>query len=106
MLGEFQRLLGKEMSRRTRKLLPELATRALGARQDPATWARAAVASLDRMASIAAGDVSWVLCGGSPEGRGRLATSRETEARARRVFRFVLSPTYLTLREKLGMGVR
>jgi tetratricopeptide (TPR) repeat protein len=106
MLGEFQRLLGKEMSRRTRKLLPELGTRALSARQDPATWARAAVASLDRMASIAAGDVSWVLCGGSPEGRGRLATSRETEVRARRVFQFVLSPTYLTLREKLGMGVR
>ncbi|HMJ12237.1 MAG TPA: hypothetical protein VK524_12520 [Polyangiaceae bacterium] len=106
MLGEFQRLLGKEMSRRVRRVLPELAARALAARQDPGTWARAAIASLDRMASIAAGDVSWVLCGGNPETRGQLGASREAETRARRVFRFVLSPTYLTLREKLGMGVR
>jgi hypothetical protein len=104
MLGEFMRLLGKEMPRRVKKLLPELALPVVQSGQDPIAWTRAATSSLDRMAVVAAGDVSWVL--GGVEGRGRLGASHEAEERARRLLSFVLSPAYLMLRERLGMGVR
>jgi hypothetical protein len=57
------------------------------------------------MAAIAAGDVSWVLAS-DPARRGLRAASVEGQERARRLLSFVLSPSYLALREKLGMGVR
>jgi len=107
MLGEFQRLLGKEASgwgaRQLRKVLPDLARAVQAEQPDLRGWVRAATSSLDRMAAIAAGDVSWVLGGRarSPVGEGR-----EERARAERLLGFVLSPTYLDLREQLGMGVR
>ena len=43
---------------------------------------------------------------GDASSRGRPAASGEGQERARRVLSFVLSPSYLALREKLGMGVR
>ena len=105
MLGEFSKLLGKEISRKVKKVLPEYAARAAGSGQDPVAWVRAATASLDRLAAIAAGDVSWVLAGGG-QPRGQLGASMEAQERTARLLAFVLSPTYLTLREQLGMGVR
>jgi len=104
MLPEFQRSLAKA-PRRVKKLLPDLARAIERSEQDPIAWARAAVSSLDRMAAIAAGDVSWVLAAGGRE-RGVLGLSDEAAARARRLLAFVLSPGYLELREKLGMGVK
>jgi hypothetical protein len=104
MLAEFQRQLSKEMPRRVKKLLPELATALARSGADPTAWYRAATSSLDRMATIAAGDVSWVLASGGV--RGDLPQSREGQARARRLLSFVLSPIYLELRDQLGMGVR
>lgn len=106
MLGEFQRQLGKEMPRRVRKALPDLLHRLAASGQDTHAWYRAATSSLDRMAAVAAGDVSWVLCNGDALSRGRLGASVEAQERARRLLSFVLSPTYLAVREKLGMGVR
>ncbi len=104
MLPEFQRSLGKA-PRKVRKLLPNLAQAVLASAQDPIAWSRAAVSSLDRMAALAAGDVSWVLASGGRE-RGALDLSNEAAGRARRLLAFVLSPTYLELREQLGMGVK
>ena len=104
MLPEFQRSLAKA-PRRVKKLLPDLARAVERSGQDPIAWSRAAVSSLDRMAAIAAGDVSWVLAAGGRE-RGALGLSDEAAARARRLLAFVLSPGYLELREKLGMGVK
>jgi len=104
MLPEFQRALAKA-PRRVKKLLPDLARAVERSGQDPIAWTRAAVSSLDRMATIAAGDVSWVLAAGGRE-RGVLGLSDEAAARARRLLAFVLSPGYLELREKLGMGVK
>ena len=98
-------MLTKEMPRRVKKVLPELATAVAHSGQDPLAWVRAATSSLDRLAAIAAGDVSYVLSGGDIP-RGRLGASMEAQARAARLLGFVLSPTYLSLREKLGMGVR
>ncbi|HET7540228.1 MAG TPA: hypothetical protein VFK05_10165 [Polyangiaceae bacterium] len=104
MLPEFMRSLAKA-PRRVKKVLPDLARAIERSGQDPIAWARAAVSSLDRMAAIAAGDVSWVLADGGRE-RGVLGLSEEAAARARRLLSFVLSPGYLELREKLGMGVK
>lgn len=105
LLGEFQRQLAREMPRRVRKALPPLARAVRNSEQDPVAWYQAATSTLDRMASIAAGDVSWVLAS-EPSQRGRLAPTREGELRARRLLSFVLSPGYLEVRDKLGMGVR
>lgn len=105
MLGEFQRQLAKEVPRRVRKILPELAAAVRDSEQDLTEWYRAATSTLDRMAAVAAGDVSWVLCGDAAN-RGRLPASVEGQERARRLLSFVLSPAYLVLREMLGMGVR
>jgi hypothetical protein len=49
--------------------------------------------------------VSWVLAGDA-RNRGRQPASLEGEERMRRLLCFVLSPPYLELRERLGMGVR
>ncbi|MCC6217191.1 MAG: hypothetical protein IT376_20195 [Polyangiaceae bacterium] len=104
MLAEFQRQLGKEISRKARKVLPDLARAVAHSGQDPVVWAQAARASLDRLAAIAAGDVSWVLAGVGV--RGHLGASDEARSRAARLLGFVLSPSYLAIRERLGMGVR
>jgi len=86
-----------------RKLLPDLARAVAAESPDLLGWVRAATSSLDRMAAIAAGDVSWVLGG---RARTPVGEGREDRARAERLLQFVLSPTYLDLRERLGMGVR
>ncbi|MEB2322679.1 MAG: tetratricopeptide repeat protein [Sorangiineae bacterium] len=104
MLAEFTRVLGKEMNRKVRRTLPELAAAVARSGQDVVAWVAAATSSLDRMAAIAAGDVSCVL--GDAGGRGKPALSHHGEERAARLLAFVLSPTYLRLREALGMGVR
>lgn len=103
MLGDFQRQLGKEIPRKVRKLLPDLARAVANEAPDLLGWVRAATSSLDRMAAIAAGDVSWVLGG---RARAPVGEGREERARAERLLSFVLSPSYLDLREQLGMGVR
>ena len=106
MLGEFERQLSKGMARKVKKLLPQLAEPVRQSGQDPLQWVAAATASLDRLASIAAGDVSYVLSALEGIPRGQLGASNESRERARRLLAFVLSPTYLALREQLGMGVR
>jgi hypothetical protein len=105
MLDEFVRQLGKEMPRRVRKELPDLAARIGAEEPDIVGWVRAATSSLDRLAAIAAGDVSHVL-GAASGMRGRLGASVEAQERAARLLAFVLSPSYLELRDKMGMGVR
>jgi hypothetical protein len=105
LLAEFQRLLAKEMPRRVRKVLPEIAARVRDSRQDTLRFYRAATSSLDRIAAVAAGDISWVLAADAQH-RGRAAASVEGQERARRLLGFVLSPIYLAIREQLGMGVR
>jgi predicted Zn-dependent protease len=105
MLVEFQRLLAKEMPRRVRKALPDLAAQVRDYGQDTLRFYRAATSSLDRIAAVAAGDISWVLAPDA-QNRGRSPASVEGQERQRRLLGFVLSPVYLDLREQLGMGVR
>jgi hypothetical protein len=58
-----------------------------------------------RMAAIAAGDVSLVLRDVLQAPHDRLPELIPYDERARRLMAFVLSPRYLELRGKLGMGV-
>jgi tetratricopeptide (TPR) repeat protein len=106
MLGEFERQLSKELPRRTRKVLPEMAHAVRSSGADPIVWMRAARSSLDRMAAIAIGDVSWVLASGEGRPRGEPPVTTEGRLRAERLLSFVLSPSFFSIREKLGMGVK
>ena len=96
----------KEIPRKVRKAIPEVCQRIAQSGLDARAWAQAARRSIDRMAVIAAGDVSIVLAdvlGAQRDQLGGLAAENE---RARRLLGFVLSPSYLELRKTLGMGVR
>jgi tetratricopeptide (TPR) repeat protein len=106
IFGEVQRAVRKEMSRKVRKVLPDTAQRVASGKQDAVAWAQAARRSIDRMAVIAAGDVSLVLSDVLAVPREKLGARVSGNDRAKRLLGFVLSPSYLELRKKLGMGVR
>ncbi len=106
MLGEFERQLAKEMPRKVKKTLAQLAEPVLRSGQNTQAWVAAATSSLDRLAAVAAGDVSYVLASSSGGQRGQPGASNAAIARTKRLLRFVLSPTYLALRAQLGMGVK
>ena len=105
MLSDVQRQLGKALSRRTRKVLPDLCRAVVAERSDARAWARAALCSMYRMAAIAAGDVSLVLTDMFGAPLAKVPAMVANDERARRLIGFVLSPRYLELRGKLGMGV-
>lgn len=106
MLAEFERQLNKEIPRRVRKLLPDIAARVARENADVAAWVRAARSTLDRMAAVAVGDVSWVLAAGDAARRGKALETAEGKLSAERLLPFVLSTTFFAVREKLGMGVQ
>ena len=104
--NEIQRAVHKEISRKVRKSIGETCSRVVTSKQDARAWSTAARRSLDRMAVIAAGDVSIVLSDVLGTPRDQLSSTVPESERARRLLSFVLSPNYLELRKKLGMGVR
>ncbi|WP_434045475.1 MULTISPECIES: hypothetical protein [Sorangium] len=106
VFGEVSRAIHREMPRATRKAIAEVCQRIVSSQQDPHRWAQAARRSIDRMAVIAAGDVSLVLSDilGTP--REQLGGVVAESERTRQLVAFVLSQSYLELRKKLGMGVR
>jgi len=106
IFGEVQRTFRKEISRKVKKVLPDVAQRVGASRQDATAWAQAARRSIDRMAMIAAGDVSLVLSDVLATPREKLGARVPGNDRAKRLLGFVLSPSYLELRKKLGMGIR
>ena len=106
VFGEVARAVKKEMPRRVRKAIPELCQRIIQSGQDPREWAQVARRSIDRMAVVAAGDVSIVLGEVLGVPRDQVQGLVAENERARRLLAFVLSPSYLELRRTLGMGVR
>jgi hypothetical protein len=106
MYGEVSRAVHREMSRKVRKDILAVCQRISSSGQDPRKWAAAARRSIDRMAVIAAGDLSLVLADILSTPRDQLGGGVPDNERARRLLAFVLSPSYLELRKKLGMGVR
>jgi hypothetical protein len=104
MVDEFARLLNASIPRKTRKLLPSLCASLSGTKLDLSQWFAAAIASRDRMATIAAGDLSLVLGRDAPLGTADNTLSLAD--RRRRVMPFIFSPEYLSLRARLGVAVR
>ncbi|MCS6901475.1 MAG: hypothetical protein NZX77_17115, partial [Polyangiaceae bacterium] len=105
ILGDVQRQLDKAISRKVRKMLPELCQPVVASNLDVRAWAKASQRSLDRMAAIASGDVSLVLADVLNTPRQDLSRALSNNDRAERLLRFVLSPQFLELRNRLGMGV-
>ncbi len=106
LYGEIARAVHKHISRKVKKAAHEVAAEVARSGQDPKAWAAFARQSLDRMAAIAAGDVSLVLADILGQPRTQLSSLVRENERALTLLRFVLSPGYLELRRKLGMGVR
>ncbi|MBL9028061.1 MAG: hypothetical protein JNL21_38070 [Myxococcales bacterium] len=104
--AEVSRAVHKEISRRVRKAATESAQEVARSGQDPKAWAATARRSIDRMAALAAGDVSHVISDILNLPRHQLAGAIRESDRALSLLRFVLSPGYLELRRQLGMGTR
>jgi len=104
MVDEFVRLLNASIPRRTRKLLPALCQPLSASALDSTEWYAAAIASRDRMATIAAGDVSLVL--GRHADLGTVDNTLSLSERRKRMLPFIFSPPYLSLRARLGVAVK
>lgn len=103
---EFERVLGRELPRRTRRALEPLAREVIAQRQDPLTFAKAARNTLNRVAAVACGDFSQVILTEAE----RVADVRNLDGSRREqlaaLVRFCLSPGYLGIREQLGLSAR
>jgi cellulose synthase operon protein C len=103
---EFERLLGRELPRRTRRALEPLAREVIAHRQDPLMFAKAARDTLNRVAAVACGDFSQVILTEAE----RVAPTRNLDGSRREqlaaLVRFCLSPDYLRIREQLGLSAR
>jgi tetratricopeptide (TPR) repeat protein len=103
VLVEVERLLGKAISRRIRRLLPEICRSVVSLGADARAWTRSALASQDRVAAVASGDATVVLGDMAASSRNNLAQWVSGNARAEALLRFVLSPRYIELRRSLGL---
>lgn len=108
MLEDFVRALNSAMPRRLRKLLAEC-TRAISVQAPDesaiTSYLLAASHSQDRVAALAAGDVSHVLAHLTGQ-RGRPPGTRELRDRTANLLSFALSSQCLALKDKLGLSVR
>jgi hypothetical protein len=103
VLAEVERLLGKAMVRRTRKSIADVCRTIVRTRADARGWSARAVMSHDRMAALACGDASLVLCEVLGVPAERLGQAVKGSIRAEELLRFVFSPPYLELRRSLGL---
>jgi len=101
--AEVDKLVSKAIARRTKKLLPDICARLVASRVEGQVWSKRALASLDRVQALAAGDVGPVLADVLGAAEGQLPAIVATDARAAELLRFVLSPAYLELRRALGL---
>jgi tetratricopeptide (TPR) repeat protein len=101
--GEVDRLIHKAIVRKTRKALPEICQRIVQSKADARLWSQRAISTLDRIATVATGDVGVVLgdiIGQPPE---KLADVVQGDRRAADLLRFALSDAYLDVRRTLGL---
>src|SRR5205085_11358392 len=102
VLAETQRMIGKAISRKTKKVLPEYAQAV--ARSNPGdlrAYRGVALRTLDRAAAIAAGDPSAAILqiAGDKADPDKIAN----DPRATAMLRFVWSDDYFALRKQLGL---
>ncbi len=103
LVDEFARLL-QSLPRRIRKTLPALCAPLSDGSMDPLEWHIAATSSMDRMAALAAGDVSLVV--GAQHLYNQTDAMGSLNDRQERLLRFVFSSQYLSLRDRLGIRVK
>ena len=103
VLAEVEKLMSKAISRKTKKLIPDICKAIVSSGQDAKAWSKRGLMSLARAQLLASGDVAFavsdLLAVPIEQARG-LAKSDE---RAAEVVRFVLSPSYMELRRTLGL---
>jgi hypothetical protein len=102
---EVSRAIRKAMNRKVRRLIVEPCQRVQQAKVDPHAWAAAARRSVDRMALIASGDASVVIDDIIGPADAPARRNLESNDRARRLLAFALSPGFLAVRKKFGMGI-
>ena len=103
VLAEVEKLMSKAISRKTKKLIPDICKAIVSSGQDAKAWSKRGLMSLARAQLLASGDVAFTLSDllGAPIEQARgLAKSDE---RAAEIVRFVLSPSYIELRRTLGL---
>lgn len=103
---EFERLLARELPRKARKALEPLAGQVVAERRDPLAFAMAARDTLNRVAAVACGDFSHVLLSESERATPTRNLDRERQEQLAPLLAFCLSPTYLRIREQLGLSAR
>ena len=103
VLAEVERQMAKAISRKTKKLLPELCEAIVSSNADARAWSKRALASHNRVAALASGDVGIALVDALGEPLDRLSTVAKTDPRAEELIRFALSPAFLELRRALGL---
>jgi hypothetical protein len=103
MLAEVERLLSKVISRKTRRMLPEVCRAIVGMRADARAWAHRALMSHNRMAAVASGDAAAVILDITGQPLERLPALIPGDSRVEELIRFILSAAYLDLRRSLGL---
>ncbi len=103
VLAEIERLMGKAISRKTRKSIGDACRAIVATRAEPRAWTKRVLASHDRIAVIASGDPAVVLCEVLGVPIERLGQAVLGNPRAEELLRFVLSPSYLQLRRALEL---
>lgn len=101
--AEVDRLVSKAIARKTRKLLPDICQRIAQSKADARAWSQRAIATLDRMAAVATGDVGVVLGDIHGQSPDRLADVVPGDRRSEELLRFALSAGYLEVRRTLGL---
>jgi thioredoxin-like negative regulator of GroEL len=103
VLAEIERLIGKSLSRRTRKAMTEVCRAVVASGVDARAWSRRALASHDRIAVLAGGDPVVVLADVTGAPLDRLGSAIDGNPRAGELLRYVLSQGYLDARTSLGL---
>lgn len=103
---EFERLLARELPRRARRSLEGLAGEVIKQEQDPLLFAQGARDTLNRIAAVASGDFSHVILTESERITSTRNLDSHRQGQLAALLRFCLSPTYLQIREQLGLNAR
>lgn len=103
VLPEIEKLIGKALPRRTRKAMTDLCKAVAVKDIDARAWSRRALASHDRIAAVACGDVGVVLTEMTGSSMDGLGAAIEADTRAKELLRYALSRGYLDARVSLGL---
>lgn len=101
---DVERLLSKHIDRRTRAAVEPLCKRIIEERCDILAWAKAARMSLARAELIGSSDVPAVVSRLVAIAPDKLSAAALEDPRALDLVRFALSPSYLAVRNGLGLG--